>query len=296
MNDRLAALRLFQRVAQVGSFSRAARERRLSQPSASRIIADLERDIGAQLFVRTTRAVTLTEAGTDYLARIEPILAALDEADHLARGTGELRGVLRVALSSSFGMREVIPRLPLFLDRHPALELNLHVSDLRENLVVEGVDIALRLGSLTDSMAVARKLAEAPRLLVAAPGYLDRAGMPVVPADLARHAVIVGPAGRDDRSWTFVKDRRRASVQVSGRLTVGANDAAIAAAVAGLGVARTSLWGCRAELADGRLAMVMADWNMDPVAVHAIFPGGRAASPAARAFAAFLAEALPAKV
>ena len=103
MNDRLTALRLFQRVARTGNFSRAAKECGMSQPSASRIVADLEREIGATLFVRTTRAVTLTEAGADYLARIEPVLDALDEADHAARGTGELRGTLRIALASSFG-------------------------------------------------------------------------------------------------------------------------------------------------------------------------------------------------
>ncbi|PZP11846.1 MAG: LysR family transcriptional regulator, partial [Sphingomonas hengshuiensis] len=107
MNDRLQALRLFQRVARLGSFSRAGRERGLSQPSVSRIIADLEAALGATLFLRTTRAVSLTEAGLAYLTQIEPLLAALDEADHSVRGTGELRGTLQVALSSGFGVREV---------------------------------------------------------------------------------------------------------------------------------------------------------------------------------------------
>src|SRR3954462_5459833 len=129
MNDRLFALRLFARVARTGSFSRAGRELGLSQPSASRIAAALEREVGAALMTRTTRGLTLTEAGADYLARIEPILAALEEADHAARGTGELRGTLRVALTLGFGVREVIPLLPAFMQLHPALRIDLLMND-----------------------------------------------------------------------------------------------------------------------------------------------------------------------
>src|SRR6266436_2480127 len=158
MSDRLFALRLFARIAHTGSFSRAGRELDLSQPSASRIAAELEREVGAALLTRTTRGVTLTEAGADYLARIEPLLTALDEADHAARGTGELRGTLRVALSMGFGMREVIPRLPAFMQRHPGLRIDLLMSDQRQDLVNEGIDVALRWGELTDSSATARRL------------------------------------------------------------------------------------------------------------------------------------------
>ena len=124
MTDRLLALRAYVRTAHSGSFSRAGRELGLSQPSVSRILAGLEKEVGAALLMRTTRRVTLTDAGADYLARIEPLLSGLEEADHAARGTGELRGVLRIALSSSFGVREVIPRLPDFLERHPALRID----------------------------------------------------------------------------------------------------------------------------------------------------------------------------
>jgi DNA-binding transcriptional LysR family regulator len=161
MSDRLEALRLFSRVARTGSFSAAGRELGLSQPSVSRIVADLEREVGAALLTRTTRAVTLTEAGSDYLARIEPILSALEEADHAARGTGELRGVLRVAVSSSFAVREVIPRLPAFLAPHPALRVDLLMNDQRQDLLGEGIDVALRFGALADSTAIARRLGTA---------------------------------------------------------------------------------------------------------------------------------------
>lgn len=291
MTDRLSALRVFARVARRTSFSRAGRELGLSQASVSRVIAELEREIGVSLLTRTTRAVTLTEAGADYLARIEPILAALEEADHVARGTGELRGHLRVAASSSFGAREVIPRLPSFLARHPALRLDLLMNDQRQELVQDGVDLAFRLGSLADSTATTRRIGATRRVLVAAPDYLERAGKPQSPADLARHSLIVGPPGTPE-AWSFQRNGRTVSVRIEGRLTVSANEGAVAAAVAGLGVTSTSCWGVRAEMASGALVELLEDWMRPPIEAHAIFPAGRAAKPAARALADHLAQAL----
>lgn len=291
MSDRLTALRLFERVARRGSFSAAARELGLSQPSASRIVAELERGLGANLLVRSTRGLRLSEAGTDYLARIEPILLALDEADHAASGTGALRGRLRVGLSSSFGVREIIPRLPAFLAAHPALRIDLLVSDTRHDLVAEGVNVALRLGGLPpDSNLLARKLAQAPRVLVASPGYLAGAGTPKTPDDLVHHAMIFGPAA-SGRELRFRRGNRTRAVRVEARMTVGANEAATAAAVAGLGLTVNSAWGCRAELQTGALVQVLPDWTLPPVDSHAVFPPLRVAVlPAARKFVDYLAE------
>ncbi|WP_374309931.1 LysR substrate-binding domain-containing protein [Dongia sp.] len=291
MSDRIFALQLFSRVARLASFSKAGREFGLSQPSASRIMADLEREVGAALLTRTTRAVTLTEAGTDYLARIEPILLALEEADHAARGTGELRGFLRIALSSSFGARVVIPCLPAFVARHPALRLDLIMSDQRQDLVGEGVDVALRLGQLQDSSATAQLIGVSPRIAVAAPAYLENAPELQVPADLAQHALIIGPTG-PLTAWSFQRDGRSVSLRIDARLSVSANEGAVAAAVAGLGIVSTSAWGCQAEVAGGKLRRVLPDWDMGRVDIHAVFPAGRAAKPAARAIAEHLAQAL----
>jgi DNA-binding transcriptional LysR family regulator len=193
MSDRLFALRLFARVARKGSFSAAGRELNIPQSTASRTIATLEREIGAALFVRTTRAVTLTDAGLDFLARIESVLAELDEAEHAARGTGELRGILRIGLATTFAAREVIPRLSDFMSRHPALRIDLMMGDEREDLVVEGVDVALRFGPLSDSTATVRRILVWPRVLAASRAYLDKAGAPLTPTDLAQHAIILGP-------------------------------------------------------------------------------------------------------
>ncbi len=292
MTDRLQALKTFVRVARRGSLSRAGRELGLSQPSVSRIVAALEREVGASLLLRTTRAVTLTEAGEDYLARVEPILAALEEADFAARGAGELRGVLRIAMSTSFGVREVIPRLPGFLDRHRALRIELGISDARQDLATEGMDMALRVGVGVDAAHGSRRLASAPRLLAASPDYLERAGAPSSPADLAAHAVIIGPGGGHPQAWSFSKDGRTCSIRVEGRVTTAMNEGATAAAVAGLGLTLTSVWGCRAELGRGDLVPVLSDWAVEPVELHALFPAGRVPAPAARAFLDYFAAAI----
>ena len=185
MNDRFLSLQLFIRVARTGGFSIAGREMGVSQPTASRIVAALEKKVGVALFTRTTRAVTLTEAGSDYLVRAEAILAALDEADHAARGTGELRGVLRVAVSTSFAVRSVLPSLSPFAEMHPKLRIEFILNDEKQDLVGEAVDVALRVGALADSSAVARKsgwsIAFWQRRPPISPGGVRRSLLPISP-------------------------------------------------------------------------------------------------------------------
>jgi DNA-binding transcriptional LysR family regulator len=292
MSDRLLSLKVFARVARLKSFSLAGRELRLSQPSVSRIISELETEVGAPLLTRTTRGVTLTEAGTDYLARIELILLAIDEADHAARGTGELRGILRLAVATSFGVREIIPRLPPFMDQHPALRIALQMSDQRQDLVSEGIDVAVRFGPLPDSNARARRLALAQRMLVASPGYLAKAGVPDSPAALTTHSLIVGPAGLTPQGWSFTRDGRTLSIQAEGRIIATVNEGGTVAAVAGLGIMSTSNWGCRAELASGALVIVLADWQMGTAEINAVFPTDQAAKPSARFFVDYLVKSL----
>ena len=289
MSDTVSALKLFVRVARLGSFSRAGREFGLPQPSVSRIIRDLEREVGAALLTRTTRAVALTEVGAEYLAHIEPILNALEEANHVARGTGELRGVLRIGLPSSLAVREIIPRLPKFMARHPLLRVDLICEDQRQDLVTEGVDVALRFGALSDSTAVARRITAWPRVLAASPGYLAKAGKLKTPADLSMHPVIAGPAGGGP-TLSFRKRGKVTSVRVrvKGRLTVTVNEVAVAGAVAGLGIVSTSLYSCEKELASGLLTRALADWDLGRMEVRAVLAAGRAAKPSARAFTEFL--------
>jgi DNA-binding transcriptional LysR family regulator len=287
MSDHLFALRLFVRVARLESFSAGGRDLNVPQPTVSRVISRLENDLGAALFVRTTRAVSLTDAGIDFLARVEAILADLEEAEHAVRGSSELRGMLRVGLSSSFAVREVAPRLPKFMGKHPKLRVELVTSDQRQDFVSEGVDVGMRFGALPDSNATAKKMAVLPRAIFASPSYLSRAGTPENPADLAVHAVIVAPS-RLGRSWSFKKGGKIVTVEVSGRLIVTFNEVGLAAAVAGLGLVSMTLGAARRELAEGLLVRVLPDWDMGDIELHAVFPAGKAAKPAARAFVDFL--------
>jgi DNA-binding transcriptional LysR family regulator len=287
MNDRLSALRLFVRAARVGSFSRAGRELGLSQPSASRLIAALEEKVGATLFSRTTRAVTLTEAGAMYLMRVEAILAALDEADHEARGTGELRGSLRIGTPLSFALGEIIPRLPAFMKQHPALKIELRVTDRYQDLVTEGLDVAFRFGTLPDSTATARKLIHQPNILTASPEYLREHGTPTMPSDLAHHAVILSPA-HPSPTFSLRKDGRVISVRVDSRLAITINEVAKASAIAGLGIAASSESSARAELEAGELVRVLPDWDFGSMELNALFVSGKIIKPSARAFTDFL--------
>lgn len=292
MNDRFTSMQLFVRVARSGSFSTAAREMGMTQPTASRIVAALEKQVGAALLTRSTRAVSVTEAGADYLARSELILAALDEADHAARGTGELRGTLRVATSPAFAGRTIMPCLAGFADRHPKLRIEFALDDARHDLIGESVDVAVRIGNLDDSALVARKIGTVRRVLVASPAYLDKAGTPVTPSELTEHALIVGPAGRGPQAWSFRKGGKSTSVRVQGRFIINATETATAAAIAGLGIYSTGERSVFSELQSGLLVQVLPAWEIGSVDIHVILPAGRVAKASARAFADFIAAQL----
>ncbi|MEO0968831.1 MAG: LysR family transcriptional regulator [Cyanobacteria bacterium J06639_18] len=288
MSDRISTLRLFCRVARTGSFTAAGKEVDLSQPSVSRIISKLEKDIGAALFVRSTHAVKLTEAGADYLARIDPILSALEEANHLVRSDGKLQGRLRVGAATSFAVREIIPRLPDFLAQHPGLHIDFVLTDARQDLIEQAIDVALRFGPLSDSTMVARRLAVTPRLIAASPAYLAKAGTPQIPTDLVGHQVIIGPSSMGSTGWSFKKDGKTLSVRVEGQLMMTVNEASTAAALAGMGIISTALLGCRAELERGELVQILADWEIGTIEVNALLTGGRSAKPSVHAFADYL--------
>jgi DNA-binding transcriptional LysR family regulator len=292
MSDRLRELTAFVRASEAGSFSLVARELGVSQPSISRMIASLEARVGVKLLLRTTRHVTPTDAGRVFLERARQILGDLDDAENAARGVDSLRGTLRVALSGAFGIREIIPRLPGFADRYPKLGIELLMSDRIEDLIAQGADMALRLGLLADSGLGARLLGKAPRLAVAAPAYLARRGTPQTPADLARHDCILGPGLSGQTGWRFTRAGLATSVTVQGPIKVAAADGVIACAKAGLGIALASRWMCRAELEAGELAVILADYQLDWVELHAVYPGGRRPSLKVRAFSDYFAAQL----
>jgi DNA-binding transcriptional LysR family regulator len=292
MNDRLLQLALFVRTVESGSFSKAAREFGLSQPSVSRAIAALERRLGVKLLVRTTRQVSATDAGEALLGRARDALLAIDDAENAARGADRLSGVLRVALPPEYAVRRIVPLLPAFFARHPLLKIDLMMSDRYENLIAEGADLALRIGDLPDSSFVARKLESARRLFIAAPSYLARRGAPMNIADLARHDLISGPIGAGDETWIARRNGQIERQDVSPRIRTRSATGVVACAAAGLGIASASVWMSAAALASGEVVEVLTDYALDPVQAYVIFPAGRRPSQRARAFSDYLEQAL----
>lgn len=284
MSDRFQELALFVRVADTGSFSRAGRELGYAQPTVSRMISALEARLGVKLLMRTTRKVTPTEAGAALLERGRIALTELDDAESSARGAGGLSGVLRVATPVTFGAREIAPRLGPFLESHPALRVELLMADRRVDLLDEGVDLAIRLGPLDDSSFVSRRLATAPRYLVAAPAYLDRCGVPATPADLSEHAIVSGRAPGAE-VWTLREDSGgETSIKLTARLVATSIEGVLAATIAGLGIAAASAFACRQELARGDLVRVLPTFSPGAIDVHAVMPSGRTPPAKARAF------------
>jgi DNA-binding transcriptional LysR family regulator len=292
MSDRLQELAVFVRAAESGSFSRAARELGLSQPSVSRLVGNLEARLGVTLLLRTTRRITVTDAGALFLDRAREILAGLEDAEDAARGVDSLRGIIRLALPVVYGTREIIPRLARFLAAHPLLQVEMAVADARQDLVAEGADVAIRLGDLDDSGFGARKLTTLERILVASPAYLKARGTPKTPADLASHDCIFGPGNFGRASWSFTRNGAGISVDVRGRIHTNSGPGVFASALAGLGIAMASTVMFEAELKAGSLVPLLRPWKLEPVEVHAVFPAGPRPSAKVRALVDFLVREL----
>jgi DNA-binding transcriptional LysR family regulator len=293
MTDRWLEVDVFIRVAESGSFSRAARELGLSQPSTSRLVTGLESRLGVKLLLRTTRNVALTEAGAAFLERARQAAADLGDAEDAARGIDSLRGTLRLAVPIMYGSRAVIPALPGFLERYPQLRVEITMRDERQNLVAAGVDMAIRMGTLEDSTFGARQIACVPRMLVAAPAYLARRGVPHVPEDLAFHDAILHEQGFPEKSTVkLLKAGTEQVVTLRGSLRIDAAPGILAAATAGLGIANVTTVMAAQELQNGSLVQLLPDYELEPLRAYAVFPAGPKPSAKVRALVSHLLAVL----
>jgi DNA-binding transcriptional LysR family regulator len=294
--DRFAAMSGFVRVVETGSFSEAARQLRVGQPAVSKSVAQLEQHLGVRLLLRSTRGLTPTESGHSFYEHAKRALEEADEAELAARGAGAtLTGRLRVGAAVTFARINIVPHLGAFLQQHPELEIELLLDDRTVDLLEEGVDVMLRMGTpAADAMSTARKIAAGRRLLVGSPGYLAAVGIPASPSDLGAHQVVIyGHSGGD--TWTFTKESLELPVTVNGRIRTTAAEAARAAVLAGLGLAVVSEWMMAAEIASGEVIPVLADWQLPSIDLWAVFPSGRRASAKARAFVTFVEAQLRAR-
>lgn len=289
--DRFQAMAAFVRVVETGSFSEAARQIGVGQPAISKTIAQLEDRLQVRLLVRSTHGLTPTDAGLRFYERAKTAIQEADEAELEARGAGAgLTGQLRVSAATTFARLLVVPRLPEFLTQHPDLEIDIVLDDRVIDLVSEGVDVSLRMGQLSDSSAVARRLARGRRSVIATPAYLEQAGVPAVPAELATHEAIV--YSQLENNWIFRKNGTEASVAIRGRVRVSAAEGVRAAVLANIGLTVNSDWMFAPELESGAVVRVLKDWELPPVDLWAVFPTGRLASAKARAFVDFVETAI----
>jgi DNA-binding transcriptional LysR family regulator len=290
--DRLALMASFRRVVELASFSAAARDLGLSNAVVSKHVALLEAHLGARLINRTTRRLSVTEAGQAYYARTIRLLEDLAEAEEtVGRMQGAPRGTLKVNAPMSFGIQHLAPILPDFLERYPEVTLELNMNDRFVDMLEEGFDLALRIRSgLPDSRLIAQKLAAARRLVAAAPAYLARRGMPRRPADLAHHDCLIYSLTESPELWDFQGPEGMVSVAVQGRLKVNNGQALRDAALAGLGIVRLPVFSLGAELARGKLVPVLPGFKVPDHQLYAVYPSNRHLAPKLRAFVDFLAE------
>ncbi len=291
--DRLQAMRVFTTVVETGSFSRAAEKLHLSATATSRHVADLEKHLGAQLLQRSTRRIHLTEIGANYYDRCRLILADVEEAEtQAATSESQPKGILRISLPHSFGLRYVAPLIPEFSKRYPELQLELSFSDRRVDLVEEGIDMAIRITGDLKTSLVARKLAPVRLSCCAAPVYLETHGTPGIPEDLVQHDCITYSYAASANTWTFLRDGKPVEIQVKGRLRSNSGDLGRLAARDGLGITTLPDFIICDDLRSGALRALLPDYPIPSINVYAVYLPGARRSARIRAMVDYLWDAL----
>lgn len=286
--DQLDAFATFAAVADAGGFAAAARKRGRSPAAVTRSIAALEASLGTELFRRTTRVVSLTDAGARFLVDVRRILADVGEATAAAAGEhAALGGTLVVTAPVMFGRVHVAPLVLEFLRKHRDVRARALLVDRVVDLVDEGVDVALRIAHLADSSFRAVRVGAVRRVTCASPAYLAKYGRPRTPGDLRDHAVIAFAQGSPPRDWTFPRARRAQRIAIEPRLTTNSTETTIAAAVAGHGITRALSYQVADDVRAGRLVVVLADHEPPPIPIHVVHSGGSRVSARVRAFVDF---------
>ncbi|MDM0104068.1 LysR family transcriptional regulator [Variovorax sp. J22R24] len=286
--DQIAAMRVFARVVEAGTFTRAADSLQMPKPSVTKLVQQLEAHLRVKLLQRTTRRVTVTPEGAAYYERTSRVLAELEdiEAD-LTHAQASPRGRLRVDIGSSLANRILIPALPGFHARYPDIQIELGVTDRPVDLVGDAVDCVIRGGPLLDQSLVARRVAQLPYLSCATPGYLQRHGIPKMPAELLEgHRVVSYFSSRTGRPFPLRYVRGEESFEINGHIAVAVNEstAHLTTILTGLGVAQTFAFMAKPHVDSGALVALLADWEPPPHPVYVVYPPNRHLSAKLRAF------------
>jgi len=291
--DKLHELEVFVAVADAGSFTKAGTRLRLSPPAVTRAISALEDRLGARVFNRTTRSLTITDVGQRFLENARRILTDIDTAEKEAVGEAAMpHGHLAITASVTFGRAALAPVVCSFLGQHPRVSASVLLLDRVVNLIEEGIDVAIRIGHLPDSNLIAKRIGEVRRILVASPNYLARRGAPVSPSELRLHSVIAFTGLMPNREWHFLNGQKPGSVNLRPVLEVNDAFAAIEAAEMGHGITTALSYMVSDRIRDGKLIPVLDSFTLPPQPVHLVYPHARLVAPKIRAFIDFAAPRL----
>ena len=289
--DILAAFRTFIRISERGSLSAVARDTGATQPAISRQLAALEDHLGVRLVQRSTRSLTLTEDGRDLLGHARLVVEAVEETE---AAIGQRRespaGLVRVGCPSVFGRTYIVPHLGDLLGRYPGLSVELVVGDNVVDLVQEGLDLAIRVGNISDVSLVARRLGVAATVPVASAAYIAAHGEPGHPGELARHECIVFTRGQDPHEWSLSGPDGQVTVHVSGRFRSNHIESVLAGVIAGQGIALVPIWMLREAVREGVVRPILRQWQRPPFPISAVYPSRRFLAPRTRAVIDFLVE------
>lgn len=290
--DRAAEMTAFVRAVEVGGFSAAAQEMGLTPSALSKLVTRLEDRLGARLLTRTTRRLQLTVEGEAFYNRARPILNAMDEAEaEVAQAGTHPRGLLRLHCGSAFGMHQLTPAIPRFLERHRDIELEITINDEAPSLADDNFDLTIRIGALDDSSIVARRICNLERVICAAPSYLERHGAPRTPDDLQQHNCLWITSLPALRRWPFDTADGIRVVHIGGNVVANNAETVLQLAVAGVGITRLADVIVGEALRRGALIPILTDWHhVEPVPLFVTYPSGRHLAPKVRVMVDFLVE------
>lgn len=292
--DQLLAMKVFERVAERGSFARAADELDLSRAAVSAHVASLEKHLGTRLLNRTTRRVGLTAEGADYLRRCRRILEEIRDSEETLRGSRQRpQGLLRVDVPVAFGRYLLLPALPEFVRRYPAIDLDVRLNDRVVDLVAERVDVALRVATVQQAGLVVRRVAQMNVVTCAAPAYLDDHGEPRTPDELRQHRLLaLTPPGGGAPEWNFPAPYSARRLRLHYAMQFNAAEAPIIAAAAGLGITHTADLLVAEYVGRGELRLVLREYALPGPPISLVYPSAGHQSPKVRVFSDFAAELL----
>ena len=289
----LKRMAIFSHVVEAGGFSAAARRLGMAKSAVSRHVAELERQLGTRLLNRTTRRLSLTDAGNRYYQVCSRIVAEAAEANRQVSGLAEqVSGSLRISCPVALGNEYITPLVKVFADRHPELKVELLVDDQIVNMVEEGIDIAIRVGWLTDSSLIARKLADSPRLLCASPGYLERHGTPSHPEQLVDHQWIIFTLLPTPHRQTLTRQGQKRTLRVNGRFKTNNALTLRSLLLEGAGIGALAQFLVADDIKSGRLVRVLPDYDVGAAGIYAVYPDRYYMPSRVRLFIEYLAEHL----